>query len=271
MTGTKTYSSNSSGEKSGNTRQISPSKHWCFTLNNHTAEDISSIVNISSAIVPKYVFQEEQGCDKGVVHLQGYLKFHEKVRPKSVTLLPTRIHWEKCRNIQQSILYCQKEESRYGQQYFRGIIPTVPMKLIDPTYAWEQAILQILKYPPDERTIYWYWGDCNIGKTSFCKYLTATYGAIALSGKGADMRNGVLDYLNNKKTHPRLVLINIPKTFDMNYISYEGIENVKDMYFYSGKYEGGQVCGPNPHLFIFANEPPSCDTMASDRWVIRKI
>lgn len=145
------------------------------------------------------------------------------------------------------------------------------MKLIEPNYSWEREVLKIIKNPPDERTIHWYWGACNIGKTSFCKYLTATKGAIALSGKGADMRNGIIEYIKKNGHHPQLVLINIPKTFDVNYISYEGIENVKDMYFYSGKYEGGMVCGPNPHLFVFANEEPIELAMGSDRWRIKEI
>ena len=111
----------------------------------------------------------------------------------------------------------------------------------------------------------------NLGKTSFCKYLTIKHGAIALGGKGADMRNGVVEYQKTNGHTPELVLINVPRSFDLEYISYEGIENVKDMYFYSGKYEGGMICGNNPHVFVFANEPPSIHKLSKDRWVIREI
>jgi len=110
-----------------------------------------------------------------------------------------------------------------------------------------------------------------MGKTSFCKYLTVKHDAIALSGKAADMRNGVIDYVKTNKTTPELVLVPIPRSFNTDYLNYEGIENVKDMYFYSGKYEGGQVCGNPPHLIVFANEPPDQSKMSEDRWVVRNI
>ncbi|GAC77771.1 replication protein [uncultured marine virus] len=65
-------------EKSGNTRQISPSKHWVFTCNNYTKENIELICNDSS--IKRYSFQEEVG-DSGTPHLQGYLEFITKRRP----------------------------------------------------------------------------------------------------------------------------------------------------------------------------------------------
>ena len=124
---------------------------------------------------------------------------------------------------------------------------------------------------PNDRTIYWYWGEGNLGKTSFCKYLTIHHEAIALGGKGADMRNGVVEYVKTNMITPELVLINIPRSFDTEYLSYEGIENIKDMYFYSGKYEGGMVCGNSPHLFVFANAPPDTRKLSNDRWEITHI
>ena len=88
----------------GNTkRQISPAKHWCFTHNNYTQQDIEKLC---SSIVPvKYVFQEETGTE-GTKHLQGYVEFKKKIRPKSLGW-SDQIHWEKCRNIKASIAYCK--------------------------------------------------------------------------------------------------------------------------------------------------------------------
>lgn len=96
-------------------------------------------------------------------------------------------------------------------------------------------------------------------------------GAIILSGKGADVRNGVVQYYRDTGTHPRLILYNIPRSAGGEYVSYEGIENIKDMCFYSGKYEGGMICGPCPHLLIFANCPPDIEKLSQDRWVIKEI
>ena len=43
------------------------------------------------------------------------------------------------------------------------------------------------------------------------------------------------------------------------------------MFFYSGKYKGGMVCGRPPKMLVFANEKPKTEGMALDRWMIREL
>lgn len=160
-----------------------------------------------------------------------------------------------------------------GVNYIRGWSPPKPLKLIDPTYYWEKQILEIISEEPDDRTIHWFWSDeGNVGKTAFCKYLTHEFGAIPLHGKGADVRNGVVQFMasHNGQT-PELVIFPIPRSFGSQYVSYEALENIKDMYFYSGKYEGGIVCGNSPHLIVFANSEPDYAKCSADRWSVSKI
>lgn len=264
-------SSNSSGEI-GNTKQISPSIHWCFTLNNYTINDISNIISIDSSIVPQYVFQEEVG-ESGTPHLQGYLRFKTKKRPKSVFSSDNLrgIHWEKCRNIQKSIDYCMKSDSRKGKQYFRGI--TRPYKLIiDNFYKWEEEIISILNNDPDDRSIHWFWESIGCkGKTTFAKWIFLNYeNVIVLSGKGADMKNGIVEYQKKNSKLPKIVLINVPRS-NIDFLSYTGLEEIKDMFFFSGKYEGGMICGENPHVIVFANEEPCSSKMSEDRFRIYNI
>ena len=269
MSSSSSNSSNSSGEE-GNTKpppkkQISPAKRWCFTLNNYTDEDVSSIVPILEQRCDIVCIGKEIG-EQGTPHLQGYFELKTKNRPLSLGL-SAKIHFEKCKgNRTANIEYCSKDSELICS---KGC--PKPVKVINPDRDWEQEILNEIKNEPNDRTIFWYWGDGNIGKTSFCKYLTVKHSAIALGGKACDMRNGVIEYAKTNGRTPDLVLINIPRSFNSDYISYEGIENIKDMYFYSGKYEGGMVCGNPPHLFIFANEPPDRDRLSADRWVIRHI
>ncbi len=276
-------SSNSSTKSCdlGNTKpsrpkQISPAKRWCFTFHFEEESEYSSIlptncmnydiIRILERECDALIVGKEFGEFKDTHHLQGYCEFKKKLRPLSLELDPT-IHWEKSKgNKTQNGDYCRKE----GLVIIEKGFPK-PIKLIDPTYEWEKEIICEIANEPNDRTIFWYWGVGNLGKTSFCKYLSVKHGAIALGGKGADMRNGVVEYKKTNGHTPELVLINIPRSFDVDYVSYEGIENIKDMYFYSGKYEGGMVCGNSPHLFIFANEPPNVNKLSNDRWVIREI
>ncbi len=88
-----------------------------------------------------------------------------------------------------------------------------------------------------------------------------------MSGKSADMKNGIVQYIQKNEETPDIVLINVPRS-SQEYVSYEGIESIKDMFFFSGKYEGGMVCGANPHVYIFANEPPPTEKLSADRWKI---
>ncbi len=275
----KSTNSSSSSEGLGNTiptptivkKQIAPAKRWCFTLNNYTDEDKSLISSIVPDKCSNGIIAEEIG-ESGTPHLQGYLEFKVKCRPKNI-IPNSAIHWEKAKgNIEQNYTYCSKEGKVFLTTGNYRLPKPVKILSDDKLYDWQKDIIQIIDNEPNDRTIYWFWSNEGcIGKTTFCKYLTVRHGAICLHGKGADVRNGVCDYLKNQGRTPDIVLFPIPRSTNTDYLSYEALENIKDMYFYSGKYEGGMVCGNSPHLFVFANEEPDTTKCSKDRWVIRNI
>lgn len=264
----------------GNTRtappkQISPAKHWVFTLNNYTESEINELLNIDSSKVPILLFQEEM---EQTPHLQGALSFNTKGRPFNV-VTNKRIHWEKkCKNatLHQSRFYAVDPDKRIenGRVWMRGWKPPRPVKTLASSelYPWELEILELIKNEPDDRKIYWYWSqNGGVGKTSFCKYLVINHNALIVSGKSNDVKHAICEYKNKNNDTPELILWNIPRSFSMEYLNYEAIENVKDMLFFSGKYEGGMVCGNPPHLFIFANCEPSCDEEFLKRFVVNEL
>ena len=261
--------SSKSSMGSGNTKQIPCSKHWCFTLNNPSEKEFNEFLNIDSSIVPRYVFQMEEGEQK-TKHIQGYLCFSTKKRPKSV-FESDRIHWEKTRKIQKSIMYCQKKEGRIGGPWYRGIEPPYTLT-IEKWEPWMLEIKNILEQEPDHRKIYWYWDRLgNIGKTMFSKWVFINMkGVVILSGKGSDMKNGIVQYAQKNHMTPKIVIINVPRSKE-GFISWSGIEEVKDMFFFSGKYEGGMICGANPHVIIMANYYPETSMLSKDRWVIKEL
>lgn len=260
-------SSNSSeglGNTKPNPKQCSPAIRWCFTLNNWTE---SQFEIITEKIVPKFckyaIIAKECGSTP---HLQGYIELRAKGRPLNIFGCTNAIHWEKangCR-IQNEIYICKEDEDFW--EYDPQKPPPVKVISKDIMYPWQEALLEITSKDPDERLIYWIWSKKGrTGKTSFQKYLVVNRNATILGGKAGDCRNGIVEYMKKNGNVPKLICVNIPRSFNEEYVSYEGFENIKDMCFYSGKYEGGMVCGNPPHLFIFANVPPKEDKLSNDR------
>lgn len=259
-------------------KQISCAKHWCFTHNNPTKEVVEFFSNIDSSIVPIIVFQEEEESTK---HLQGCISFKTKGRPFNLfrgEKFSGKTHWEpkgKYSSLDEMRFYCCDPQKRMkdGIVYMRGYTP--PVKYVcelQKFYKWEEDIINLLKTTPDDRSIYWYWENngCR-GKTTFCKYIFTHFEkVVTVSGKASDMKNCIVSYLDKNKYLPVIVLVNIPRS-KADYVSYEGIESIKDMFFYSGKYEGGMVCGANPHVIVMGNSPPEMDKLSIDRWCVVEI
>jgi len=266
--------------KVGNTKQPSNCRYWCFTLNNYTKQDISGILSSNSSKICRFVFQEETGDETeenyGTPHLQGFIDYGlgNKARPMHYfkkILGHGKTHWEKTRNVAKSIAYCQKDRTRTGKTFRRRIEPTYKIEI--ELYDWQRCILKICDQTPDDRTIHYIIGEKGLeGKTTFGKWLYMNLErVIVLSGKASDMKNAIIDYQKKREELPKIIVINIPRSVNHTYISWTGIEEIKDMFFYSGKYEGGMICGANPHVFIFANEQPDLAKISKDRWKIVNI
>lgn len=69
-----------------------------------------------------------------------------------------------------------------------------------------------------------------------------------------------------KGRDPQIVIWDVPRSVE-DHISWQAIESVKNGFFYSGKYEGGQCMFDNPHVVIFANIPPPKGHLSEDRIV----
>lgn len=253
-------------------KRVSQGCRWCFTYNNYTVEQMEQMEQRLKALASGYIFEEEVG-ECGTPHLQGYYETKRKSRWTQLKLT-FKPHFEKARGSRaDNIKYCSKDQGRRAR-YSENFKPPRPLKLLTENMlrSWQKGVIDIVNQEPDDRSLFWIWSaHGNVGKTTFCKYLTAKHGAVPLAGKGADVRNGVVTYLNDKGTTPELIVVPIPRSFSAEYVSYEAMENCKDMYFYSGKYEGGAVCGNCPHVFVFSNFPPDTSKMSEDRWKVWQI
>ncbi len=243
---------------------VNPAIRWCFTLNNYSEGHLDLLRSIVPQYCKKYIIAKEVGAE-GTPHLQGYVEFKKKVRPLSVLSIK-EIHWEKAKgNIAENSNYCSKE----GSVWLVNGMPRPKKSLPLMDREWQQDLINIVRQEPDDRIIFWYYSNSgNTGKTTFARYLHREFNAVLLSGKASDMKNCIVEFEKSNGYVPECVVIDLPRGFDKEYLSYNGLEEIKNMFFFSGKYEGGMVDGNPPHLIIFCNEKPNVDKMSKDRWRI---
>ncbi|AXH75926.1 MAG: putative viral replication protein [Cressdnaviricota sp.] len=250
----------------GNTRTptVHPSKHWVFTFNNYSEENIVQMCHVFRLRSTKYYFAREVG-ESGTPHLQGVVSFKKKLRPLSIHL-PRQIHWEKMRGTwDEAVDYCRKEGN---ESWVHGFTPKRPLQKLaceDNMYPWQDTLLLSLKMEPDQRSIVWIWEEIgNTGKSTFLKYLMRFHGCIPLEGKKADILHCAAEHESD------LYVYDMERSLE-TYVSYASIEKIKNGTFMSGKYEGAVVDRNPPHVVLFANFPPETKKLSLDRWKIYKI
>lgn len=249
-----------SPEKSGNTKRISASKKWCFTLNNYEEDEWLQILEVLKE-KGKFIMGKEVG-EQGTPHIQGYVEFHKKCRPLEC-IKNKRIHWEKAKgNQEQNLKYCSKDgiyESNFEIEFD-------PMHNIE-LKQWQQDILDICNRQEINRKIHWYWEDIGgVGKTSLAHHICLKYNAIYVSGKSADIKCAIAQ----SRRKPNIVIFDCPRTQE-GYVSYEALESIKNGIFFNGKYESGMVMMRPPIVIVFANFKPEEHKLSRDRWNIVEI
>lgn len=244
--------------------------HWFMTWNNYTEESVEMIETKMKGLSKAYVFQKEVG-ESGTPHLQGYFHLKKKMRWSEFGL-PQGIHWEKCASPKDAIAYCSKEDTRAAdtQPYTFNVCIPKPLKCLskEQLYPWQAEIVTLCEQEPNDRTIYWYWDKIgNIGKSQLVRYLCVHHKALMVSGKGADMKYLCVKYNEKHGVFPSVLIFDIPRSA-ANYVSYTGMEEIKNGCFASTKYECDMVVMNPPHMICFANFEPEYETMSQDRWVV---
>lgn len=217
----------------------------------------------------KYVAQEETG-ENGNVHIQFCCYFKNARSFNTVKDLFKGAHLEPARNWNAAVNYCKKLETRTGES-----IQNVERRIRDPLddkelYGWQREVCEIVDSDPDDRTIYWFYDKVGCkGKTTLAKHLCLKRSdCLYITGKASDMKYGVWKWL--EKNELRTVIIDLVRSQE-GFISWQGVEEIKNGIFYNTKYESEMCLYDNPHVIIFANFKPEMDVLSVDRWKIKKI
>lgn len=255
----------------GNTKplpkQESPSKRWGFTLNNYSDKEYVEIIKTFSSNSSKYSIGKEVG-EQGTPHLQGYLELKDKKRFTYLKNILPRAHIFKAKgNKEENLSYTQKEGDFV--QNFKEVIYIEP---INPKLLCVKLLMEAYEFPKGDRKIHVVVDEVGRkGKTEFCRNMCINLkDCIITGGKASDMKNQIVKYKEINNVCPKYILIDCPRS-NLQFLSYTGIEEIKNMLFYSGKYEGGMVVGNKPFMCLFMNEEPDLDKMSKDRWNIIRI
>lgn len=91
------------------------SRNWTLTINNYTSTEKKDFINLNA----NYIFQCEKG-EKETPHIQGTIAFKNARTLTAMKKLFPRAHFEVCKDIEASLKYCSKTESRIEGPFCKG-------------------------------------------------------------------------------------------------------------------------------------------------------
>jgi len=243
-------------------------KYWVSTFYWSDEVDKLRFIDWIKKKAKVYYIGFEQCPTTGRDHLQVFFEYNTKRGVCKNTLINAwpKTYFRRCyADFYANTSYCGK-----SGVYITNV---KELKLITEFLPWHHEILDLLKTEPDFRTIHWYYENegCTY-KTALAKYICVKYKNVALivSGKSTDCKNAILQFHKDKKEYPEIIIFDIPRC-NLNHVSYEALESIKNGLFYSGKYEGGMCIFNNPHIICFANEEPEYHKLSEDRWHVVQI
>lgn len=130
-----------------------------------------------------------------------------------------------------------------------------------PLKDWQRDLNIILNQEPDDRSIYFLVDFVgNSGKTWFSHYYASLHKRVQviLPGKKADMAF-VLD------TGIRVLFVDAPRSKQGEFIQYDFLEDVKNGYVFSTKYESRVKSLGKVHVVVNMNEMPDLTKLSADR------
>lgn len=286
---------------------MSKSSRWCYTLNNYTSEDE---IYLQSVTCKYHVYGREVG-ESGTRHLQGFITFSGQKRLSGVRKICERAHWEVTKGTSvQAADYCKKDGdwvefgtppaqgSRTDLEAFKEVVKTgvldpkdlreqfsevwakYPRFCMDyihdnlpeleiPFHAlreWQQTLNHELNLEPDDRTVKFIVDTAgNKGKSWFAKYYQSLHKDVFIMrpGKHADMA-----YMLPPKV--RVLFLDCTRQ-QVEYLPYTFLEELKDGYVMSTKYECRNKTYGKMHVVVLMNQFPDMDKLSADRYNVVEI
>ncbi len=138
---------------------------------------------------------------------------------------------------------------------------------------WQIDLYNVIDKKPNRRTVYWVVDSVGgQGKTDFCTYVDTFKKkdeclTIASTGSLRDIADVIRNWMD-RGAYPKIILIDLPRTFKDRDSIFTTIESVKNGRLTCTKYKGDTIQFNPPHVMIFSNWMPDISLLSKDRWVI---
>ena len=153
--------------------------------------------------------------------------------------------------------------TRFCIEYVRQYKPAREL-VVHPLRQWQQDLNAQLNLPPDDRTITFIVDTTgNTGKTWFSHYYASLHDHVQVMqpGKKADMAYALDEDI-------RVLFIDAPRSKQGEFIQYDFLEDCKNGYCFSPKYESRVKQLGKIHLVVNMNEYPDMTKLSADRYDI---
>lgn len=152
---------------------------------------------------------------------------------------------------------------RFCVQYIGDSLPKHEVKAY-PLREWQQTLNNRLLHPPDSRSIVFVVDAAgNKGKSWFARYFSQLHddAQIIVPGKKADMAFVV-------REDAKTFFFDCPRSKQGDFIQYDFLEELKNGFIFSPKYESKIKKLAVPHVVVLMNEYPDENKLSADRYSI---
>lgn len=157
--------------------------------------------------------------------------------------------------------------TRFCLEYVEDNYPSIQI----PEYElrnWQRFLLQKITSPPDRRKIIFVVDEIgNSGKSWFAHFHTSknkNISQVLLPGKKSDMAFVL-------KANLKYLFLDAPRSKQGEYIQYDFLEDLKNGYVFSNKYESRIKTYEPMHVIVNMNEKPDMSKLSEDRYDIINI
>lgn len=286
-------------------------KYWCFTLNNYTTEDLTrlstpiegvdyliygkevgasgtphlqgsvcfqsrkrlqqviSVIGQSHCTVTRFLSQSIEYCKKDgdftEVGSPPQLKKGERsdLEDFKASVKEGVTSIKELREIHSSVC---ASYPRFVKEYLQDNRPSITVDPY-PLRDWQEALYTKLRLTPDKREIIFIVDSRgDKGKSWFARYYCGLHdnSQIIVPGKKADMAFVV-------REDSRTIFLDCPRSKQGEFIQYDFLEELKNGYIFSPKYESRVKTLKTPHVVVLMNEQPDMSKLSRDRYNITNL